>query len=190
MHSRKTPYSEKKHVERGQTRPTTGMVLGALFNILDSSGRIRGARFLDLFSGTGEVAMEALRRGASFVTAVESERAKAAEISAKMAALRGENIAKCVCADARRVLPRLLRNASVFDVIFADPPYGMGWSESLPCMIASHSPILAPGGVFILERSCRDAVTNSPSEAAIFHPREDRAYGGTILSIYRKKQEE
>jgi 16S rRNA (guanine(966)-N(2))-methyltransferase RsmD len=166
------------------------VVLGALFNILDSSGDIRGARFLDLFSGTGDVAMEAVRRGASFVTAVESERAKAAEISARMAVLRDENIAKCLCADARRALPRLLRNASVFDVIFADPPYGMGWSESLPCMIASHSPILARGGVFILERSRRDTMTSSPTEAAIFHPREDRVYGDTILSIYRKKQEE
>jgi 16S rRNA (guanine(966)-N(2))-methyltransferase RsmD len=167
-----------------------GRVLGALFNILESSGGLKGARFLDLFSGTGSVAMEALRRGASSVTAVEYERARAAEISARFAALRDENMAECLRADVRRALPRLLRDASVFDVIFADPPYGLGWSESLPGMIASHSPILAPGGVFILERSLRDTVAGSPSESAIFHPREDRVYGGTILSIYRKKQEE
>jgi 16S rRNA (guanine966-N2)-methyltransferase len=53
------------------TRPTAGRVKAALFNIL--SERIPGARFLDLFAGTGAIGIEALSRGASRVTFVESD---------------------------------------------------------------------------------------------------------------------
>ena len=63
-------YNHTMKLSRGNVRPTTGKVLGALFNILRASQDIDGARFLDLFSGTGQVAMEALSRGASSVVAV------------------------------------------------------------------------------------------------------------------------
>jgi 16S rRNA (guanine966-N2)-methyltransferase len=151
-----------------------------LFNILSASGRLTGASFLDLFSGTGAVAMEALRRGASRVLAVESDRALAAGISRRMA--EGTE-ASCVRADVRRAIPRLAANSDKcppFDVIFADPPYLMGWALVLPPMIDANPRILARGGVFVMERSSRE----TPAEISM--PREDRTYGDTVLSFYWK----
>jgi 16S rRNA (guanine(966)-N(2))-methyltransferase RsmD len=171
---------------RGNVRPTTGKVLASLFNILDASGDIRGARFLDLFSGTGEVTITAVRRGAASALAVESSHEMAGLIKDRLSRLYDEKNARCVRADVRRALPRLAKDGAVFDVIFADPPYGMGWSETLPVMIAEHRSILAPGGVFVLERSSRDSAAASGSVSEIFAARDDRIYGDTVLSIYRK----
>ncbi|MDR1020246.1 MAG: RsmD family RNA methyltransferase [Synergistaceae bacterium] len=173
-------------LSRGNVRPTTGKVLGALFNILGASGDIAGARFLDLFSGTGQVALEALRRGASSVVAVESSRAEARLIMSRLREVCGESEAVCVNADARRAIPSLAKEGRAFSVIFADPPYGMGWGESLPLLIARHDVILAPGGLFILERSIRDSAAGPDSSGGVFTGRDDRIYGDTVLSIYRK----
>ena len=150
--------------------------------------------FLDLFSGTGEVALEALKRGASNVVAVESSKARAEFINARLSqALEKTRVpsgghckAKCLCRDARRAIPILARDGAVFDVIFADPPYGMGWGESLPPLIARHAFMLAQGGFFVLERSVRDLVCDADCMSGIFAPRDDRIYGDTVLSVYYK----
>jgi 16S rRNA (guanine(966)-N(2))-methyltransferase RsmD len=189
---------------RGNVRPTTGKVLGALFNILGAAGNIRGANFLDLFSGTGEAALEALARGAAHVVAVESSKRQAGLIKSRLEDAqgksaydpgipderhrRGSSRARCLCCDVRRAIPLLAKEGDAFGVIFADPPYGMGWGESLPPLIAKHAAILAPGGFFVLERSVRDGVadTHGIAEGKIFTERDDRIYGDTALSIYRK----
>ena len=61
-----------------EVRPTSGRVLSAMFSIL--GGRVEGAKFLDLFAGTGRVGLEALRRGAESCIFVESVKARAEEI--------------------------------------------------------------------------------------------------------------
>jgi 16S rRNA (guanine(966)-N(2))-methyltransferase RsmD len=168
-----------------EARPTSGKVLSALFSILDAAGRIKGARFLDLFAGSGGVSIAAMRRGASSVLAVECERVRAERISAMLLDQYGAS-ARCVCADARRAIPKLASEGAVFGVIFADPPYGMGWSEQLPRMIASRSMLLSPGGIFVLERSIHDPVAEPPGFSDFFTARDDRIYGDTVLSFYGK----
>ncbi|MDR3320949.1 MAG: RsmD family RNA methyltransferase [Synergistaceae bacterium] len=182
--SRERENAERSGRAKKEARPTTGMVSGALFNILTAAGLIAGARFLDLFSGTGKVAAAAMKHGAAFVLAVESERDRAERISSLLSDFG--DAALCVRADVRRTLPKLERDEAVFDVIFADPPYGLGWGEVLPSMIAERASILSPGGAFVMERAARDAVLDPPG--GIFLPRDDRLYGGTALSIYRKNQ--
>src|SRR5437763_8778392 len=68
-----------------QTRPTSDRLRETLFNIL--APRIAGARFLDLYAGTGAVGIEALSRGAKAVTFVESDR--------RAETLIGENLGHC-----------------------------------------------------------------------------------------------
>jgi 16S rRNA (guanine(966)-N(2))-methyltransferase RsmD len=179
-----TPHFEPGGRTKKEVRPTTGMVSGALFNILAAAGLIDGARFLDLFSGTGGIAAAAMRHGAAFALAVESERDRSERISSLLSGFGGAAV--CVRADVRRALPKLERDGAIFDVIFADPPYGLGWGEVLPSMMAERAAILSPGGVFVLERAQRDAVLDPPD--GVFLPRRDRLYGGTALSIYLKKQ--
>ena len=99
-----------------EMRPTTGKVVLALFNIL---GSLRENSFLDLFSGSGQIAIEAFKKGASPVYSVESERKRAAEIAKK-----APDGVKCLCMDARRAVGRFAKNGEKFDIIFADPRRG------------------------------------------------------------------
>lgn len=165
---------------RDNARPTSAKVAAALFSILGSAS-LGGADFLDLFAGTGCVALEALGRGARGVLCVESDAARANAISARFtkAGFPAES-ASCVRADVRRAVPRLARDGRAFGVVFADPPYCLGWGKTLPGLIAQNWSIVATGGVFVFERSSRE----TPEE--IFIPRDDRIYGETVLSFYWK----
>src|SRR5688500_422077 len=101
-------------------RPTSDKLRETLFNIL--AARVPGARVLDGFAGTGAVGIEALSRGAAYVTFVESDR--------RAAALIEENLAVCGITDrytlergqVTTVLRQFPAEAS-FDVIVLDPPY-------------------------------------------------------------------
>ncbi|MDR2779943.1 MAG: RsmD family RNA methyltransferase [Synergistaceae bacterium] len=169
----------------GAFRPTSGKVIAALFNIL-SSASLTGGDFLDLFAGSGAAAVEALRRGAGKVVCVESDRARAKAISERFGAsgFPAERAA-CICSDVRRAIPRLGREETgrKFVVIFADPPYCMGWGKILPPLMAEHWRLVAPGGVFVFERSSREI------PADIFAARDDRIYGETVLSFYWRKED-
>jgi 16S rRNA (guanine(966)-N(2))-methyltransferase RsmD len=153
-------------------RPTTGRVLQALFNIL---GPIGGVPFLDLFSGTGRVAEEAARRGAEPVVAVESDRGRGEAIRSR---LEGRGV-RVLIQDVRRALPLLVRRGERFGLIFADPPYDLGWGDLLPGLLGEGH-LLAPGGRIVLERSIREEV-----RLGSLWEREDRRYGDTILSFLR-----
>lgn len=169
----------KKGKSWKNVRPTSGKVLLALFNILKSAGCIDGADFLDLFAGTGEVSVAALRNGARSAVAVEADRECAAYVALRLSQFGAS--ATCVCRDVRRALPKLAGDGTSFGVIFADPPYGMGWGVELPKIIEKNISVLAPGGVFVFERSSREEI----SEISL--PREDRIYGETVLSFYRNE---
>jgi 16S rRNA (guanine(966)-N(2))-methyltransferase RsmD len=154
-------------------RPTTGKVLLALFNIL---GSLDGKRFLDLFSGSGQVAATALKHHADVVCAVESERKRHAAIVKKL-----PSEAVVLCMDVRRAVSRFSKKGEQFDIIFADPPYELGWGKELPALIAENAGILLDGGVFVFEHSEREKAADLEGFS-----REDRSYGGTILTFYRK----
>ena len=162
-----------------EMRPTSGKVLLALFNIL---GNIHGKSFLDLFSGSGRVAATARLKGASPVVLVESDRKRHAAIVKS-----APDGVKCLCADVRRAVPRLAKSGESFDVIFSDPPYNLGWGEELPALIAANESILARGGVWIFERSEGEDPAQLDAEK---WEREDRKYGGTVLSFYTRRNDE
>lgn len=116
-------------------RPTSDRLRETLFNVL--APRVVDARCLDLCAGTGAIGIEALSRGASFVTFVERSR--------KMCALVKENLDLCrveeersevVMSDAADFLRRVHRKSAgeaggIWDVVFYDPPYA---SDYLPVM--------------------------------------------------------
>ena len=159
-----------------EMRPTTGKVMLALFNIL---GQLDGRSFLDLFSGSGQIAAEAEARNARFVCCVESDRKRYARIVKTVP----EEV-RCLCMDVRRAVSRFVKNGENFDIIFADPPYNLGWGKEFPHLIESNDAVLAKGGVVILERSDREEAADlDPLKWAM----EERVYGGTILTFYRRK---
>lgn len=157
-------------------RPTSGKVLQALFNIL---GDIRGRSFLDLFSGTGRVARFAGDRGASPVAAVEILGARAAEIKKLF---RNDGDAIVLAMDVRRGLSWLHRKGYLFDIIFADPPYGAGWPLIMGDILAPpEGTVLAQGGLVVIEHSVREEV-KAGDELVITDRRE---YGDTVLTFLR-----
>src|SRR5471030_1178203 len=98
--------SREIHVPRGRgIRPTPGRVREALFSIIGE--RVRGARVLDLYAGTGAIGFEALSRGAAHATFVEAHAPTAARIRAAAAQLGVGDRATVVCARAERAAKAL-----------------------------------------------------------------------------------
>jgi len=139
------------------TRPTGDRVREALFSIL---GSVEGVRVLDLFAGSGALAIEALSRGAVEATLVDSSASAIAAIRRNLEAMGAD-------ADVRR------QRATVF----LDPPYqaagdlGRTLSASLP-------PVLAPGARVVTESDRRAALQ---LELPLL---DERRYGDTLIRIH------
>jgi len=101
-------------------RPTSSMMREALFNII--SNQIDGAFFLDLFSGSGIMGIEALSRGAEKVIFVEKDRKNANNIQKNLINLNITDSAQIICSDVVKALNKI---DLTFDIIFADPPYAL-----------------------------------------------------------------
>ena len=122
-------------VKGDKVRPTTDRIKETLFNILQPD--IPGASFLDLFSGSGAIGIEALSRGAKEVVLVEQDRDALFCIQANLKATRFEAEAQVRAGEVRSVL-RTLQHAP-FDLIFMDPPYGYGWEKKVLAILSEAS---------------------------------------------------
>jgi 16S rRNA (guanine(966)-N(2))-methyltransferase RsmD len=128
-------------------RPTPDRVREALFAILGS--RVPGARFLDLFAGTGANGLEALSRGAREACFVEASKSAVALIRENIGRLEFDAQCTVVTGVLPAALARLART-SPYEIVFADPPYE---SELLARLLASPHlpPLLVPGGTLVME---------------------------------------
>ncbi|MDO4343508.1 MAG: 16S rRNA (guanine(966)-N(2))-methyltransferase RsmD [Eubacteriales bacterium] len=105
------------------TRPTTDRIKETLFNMLGSS--VYGCRFLDLFSGSGAIGIEALSRGAETAFFVEQGREALRCIRENLRFTKLEQKAQVLALDVFEALKRL-DGQKAFDIIFMDPPYNRG----------------------------------------------------------------
>jgi len=158
-------------------RPTTDRVREAVFAILGDG--VEGTVVLDLFAGTGAMAIESLSRGASGAVLVESSPAALGALRANLAALEAEG-AVCLPLDYREAIRRLSAKGRTFDLVFLDPPYGKGLVGRAAGLL-SRSGILAPGAVVVMERASRDPEDTLPAE---WMERADRKYGDTRITLY------
>ena len=149
-------------------RPTADRVREALFSIL---GDVEGTRVLDLYCGTGSLALEAISRGAARATLVDTHTTLARRNVTKLGV--GDR-AEVVRADARAYLRR---TRGAFDLIFCDPPYKLAnrLEGELDTLIGDR---LAPGGRLILEGSVR-----RPMQLDL-PVRDERRYGDTLVRIH------
>ena len=111
-----------------QTRPTSDRVREALFSSLSALTDLDGARFADLYAGSGAVGLEALSRGATFALLVESDAKASRIIRDNIVALRAGDAARLVTGKVSQVLA-VPPDGGPFDVVFADPPYALGDDE-------------------------------------------------------------
>ena len=155
-----------------RTRPTTDRVREALFSALGSRLDLAGADVLDLFAGSGALGLEALSRGAARATFVEHHAPTLAVARRNAAALGVGDRAAFVRADA---LAWLRRAPGAFDLVLADPPYGLDALAALPDAARA---ALSPGGLFVLEHDARHAFDAADGW------RQSRAYGSTVVSLF------
>jgi 16S rRNA (guanine(966)-N(2))-methyltransferase RsmD len=153
-------------------RPTADRVREAIFSII---GDIAGARVLDLFCGTGALAIEAISRGAASATLVDT-RTGTARRNVRALELAGR--CTIVRSDARRYLRR---ERSRFDLVFCDPPYKLA-DRLAPELESLVPPRIAEGGRLILEGAVR-----APIELGL-PLLVERRYGDTLIRVYAEPQ--
>jgi 16S rRNA (guanine(966)-N(2))-methyltransferase RsmD len=162
-------------------RPTTGKVREALFDIL--RGRIKNARFLDLFAGTGAVGMTALREGASEVLFVEAVKGNSSEIEKSAERFHFSGKIKII---TKKVLPFIEwaeLNNMVFDIIFLDPPYHT--DEIIDTLLSlARSGILDHKGIVIAEHFSKRQLSDRFDSLQKI---KDYHYGDTVLSFYKSE---
>jgi 16S rRNA (guanine966-N2)-methyltransferase len=162
-------------VPAGDVRPTSERARQAYFNIV--ADRIDGARFLDLFAGTGIFSFEALSRGASSATAVDRE---TAAISRRASAF-GVAVTT-IDGDVLSVLPRL---RDPFDLVYADPPYDYDRYDDLVVGIGRLT--FAPAAVVAVEHRRRtDPFNRGPrTEDRGLVPWRRAEYGEVWMTFFR-----
>ncbi|HWQ89429.1 MAG TPA: 16S rRNA (guanine(966)-N(2))-methyltransferase RsmD [Desulfitobacteriaceae bacterium] len=166
-----------KTVQGLSTRPTSDKVKGAIFNVLRD--KVADARVLDLFAGTGNLALEALSRGAREAVLVEKS-------SAAWKVIR-ENIEITGVKDRTRLilqeaLQYLNSSQEVFDLIFLDPPYRRGLTARVLAVLANPCR-LSPNGVIVAETDKNEDLAD---ELYPFEIRKVDKYGDTKVWYYQR----
>lgn len=162
-----------------RTRPTSGRLRETLFNIL--APRIEGTRFLDLCSGSGAIGIEALSRGAEFVTFVDRSR--------KACALIEENLDKLGVPEDETDVQNFEAETFVgrshefpWDIVFYDPPYSADYSVVLH-EFGDKDGLLANDGILIVEHLARKTMPDTVGSLRRWRLLKQ---GETHLSFYEK----
>lgn len=149
-----------------------------MFNTLGDA--VSGSRALDLFAGSGALAIEALSRGAKHAVLVEKNFSAVQAVRLNLEKTAFGDSARIVQADFRAALARLAREGEVFDLIFIDPPYE---SEILrPVATAlSENRVVSNDSTIVVEHFRKTSPPEAISEIPLHSTRN---YGQTSLSYF------
>ncbi len=155
-------------------RPTTDMSKEALFNVLNNHFSFEGLKILDLFAGTGNISYEFASRGSTPITSVDGDfgcvkfiKQVATEYDFNIAATKSD------------VFKFLERNNATYDIIFADPPYGLDQKtfEKVVLLVFEKN-TLQEDGMMIIEHSKYTKLDH------LIHFSFKKSYGGSIFSFF------
>jgi 16S rRNA (guanine966-N2)-methyltransferase len=160
-------------------RPTADRVKESLYDILQSA--LPGASVLDLYSGTGNLGLEALSRGARRVVLVERAPAALAVLVRNLDTLGVRHEVEVVRGDALRYLAR--GDLQPFDIVFADPPYAAGAEDAV--LRGACGAVLRPGGWLVLQhaRSWR-----APAAPDGFRQVRSKRFGDTVVDFFAREE--
>lgn len=169
-------------------RPTSDRLRETLFNVLSPS--IQGARFLDIFAGTGAIGIEALSRGASEAVFLEDHPPAVKLIRHNLDSLDIRSGFEVLSGDAVRGLEKLAERAkngvSAFDIVFLDPPYAAAADCQRVLTCLSASPLLKESAIVIAEHSRK---LDLPEHVGTLHRYRILRQGDAALSFFRLEQE-
>lgn len=159
------------------TRPTLDRVRENVFNILQM--KVRGAKVLDLFSGSGAMAFEAISRGAERAVLVDCDKAANAAQRQNAQKLRMDGQCTILHCDWQMAVHQAASRGERFDVVFLDPPYAM--HDMTPVMEALR-PVLGKEAVILLEHEAK----TFPATPDGFELYDSRKYGIAGVSFFRQ----
>lgn len=168
-----------RSLQGAELRPTSDQTRETLFDVLGPS--IAGSRFLDGYSGTGAVGLEALSRGAAEVILVESQRAAQDLIRRNLEILGTPDGVRLVGSRLQAALDRLAQAGERFNFVFLDPPYADIGEYHRALRQLGRLPLLFPGSIVIAEHS-RHVVLED--DYARLHLRRAIRHGDAKLSFY------
>ena len=164
------------------TRPTADRVKESLFNMLNPD--LYGCAFLDLFSGSGAIGIEALSRGAQRAVLVDASMECAGIIKQNLEVTKLGEIAEIINEDVYAAIERLGRRGDKFDIIFMDPPYAAGYY--VPVMEAiKKADILAAEG-YIVAESAKGVDFTAAEGFKIF---KERKCGPAVMNFLNLEEE-
>lgn len=166
-------------MDSDKTRPTTDRVKESMFNIILPF--IENANILDLFSGTGSLAIEALSRGAKSAVLVDKNPESVQIIRNNLKHTHFDNVSEVLNMDYSGAVKKLSEKDIKFDMIFLDPPYSKQLiDESL--ILLNQYQLVVEEGLIIAEKSIDDIV---PDYVGTLKLVRKQKYGKTELCFYR-----
>lgn len=166
--------------EGNTTRPTADKTRESLFNIL--MRLVPGSRVLDLFGGTGALALEAMSRGASSAVICDSSAKAAQAITRNIeTVMKGRDGVTFLKADYRQALPRIADRQ--FDLVFLDPPYAMTETYGIATRFLTKHRMLSEDAVIVSERLGE----TKPDYAESLMVYDTRVYRETQVDFLKKR---
>lgn len=162
-------------------RPTSSRLRETVFNILQS--RVENALFLDLFSGSGAMGLEALSRGAKHTTFVDEGKESILALKKNLEAFDLKEKSIAFHDDVRKALRHFQKNRKTFDIIYVDPPYGLKTGDVLLSAevlgLIDTCNLLGRDGVLMIEEGKRADLETLP--LTNLRLKDKRINGKTVL---------
>lgn len=162
----------------GVIRPSMDRMRESVFASL---GDLSGLSFLDVFSGSGIIALEAASRGAAYIEAVEQDKLKRKTLIANAGISPVRINLRFMSAELY-----FKRAKTRFDIIFLDPPFPYQWRKQLLSSIAAS--VAVSGGSKVLIHRPRGENLSQPDLPLTLE--ESREYGGSVVDFFRYEGEQ
>jgi 16S rRNA (guanine966-N2)-methyltransferase len=161
------------------TRPTQDKIKGAIFSSLGNL--FDGGNFLDCYSGTGNMGLEAISRGMDHATLIDNNKMAISIIKENVKSLDVKDQTSVISGNVFNVLERLDKK---YDIIYIDPPYRKQQNEKLIEKLTEYN-LVNEDGIIVIE-SLQEEVW--PETISIYTKYKEKTYGITRISYYKKEE--
>ena len=163
------------------TRPTLDSVKESMFNLIQFD--VAGSNCLDLFGGSGQLAIEAVSRGADSASVCETSREAAEVIKKNIKACGFTDIISLYTTDALAFISNY--RGRPFDIVFSDPPYGSGLCEKSLEALAKAPAALSSSALVVCETAADAKLGETYGPLTLI---KERKYGHVRIWIYRREE--